>query len=390
MGKHSAESQSYAMLGASSAKAGILAAAGEATESRYFATPIDDPFGDQESAFFLHADGAGTKSIVAYLMFRESGDVSWFKSLAVDSLVMNLDDVACSGGLSGLAISNTIARNRGLIPDEAIASIISGYRECAATLAAEGVSIILSGGETADMGDLVRTLVVDSTLCARIKREELVDAFRVVPGDAIVAFSSTGKCRYEKTPNSGIGSNGLTLARNVLLSRSHAEKYPEVRDPAIPASVGYRGPFQVTDPLPTTSMTVGEALLSPTRSYAPLISKLLLLFRGHVHSLVHCTGGGQTKIKRFGRGVRFVKNNLFPCPPLFEQIQRCGHIPWSEMFAVFNMGHRLEACVPAAATSEIIAVAGDFGIDARVVGQVTCSSGANEVVLESPYGTFVY
>lgn len=390
MGKHSAESQSYALLGASSAKAGILAAAGEATESRYFACPIEDPFGDPEHVFFLHADGAGTKSIIAYLMFRESGDVSWFKSLAIDSVVMNLDDVACSGGLSGLVLSNTIGRNRGLIPDEAISAIIAGYRECVATLAAEGVSITLSGGETADIGDLVRTLVVDSTLSARIKRDELVDAFRVVPGDAIVGFSSTGTCRYESKANSGIGSNGLTLARNVLLSRTHAEKYPEVGDPSIPPSLGYRGPFAVTDPLPGLGMSIGEALLCPTRSYAPLITALLRSFRGHIHSLVHCTGGGQTKIKRFGKGVRFVKNALFPTPPLFQEIQRCGNIPWSEMFAVFNMGHRLEACIPAGAISDVISAAREFGIDAQVIGQVTSSSGLNEVVIESPYGTFLY
>ncbi len=390
MAKHSSESQSYASLGASSAKAGILAAVGEHAESRYFASPLADPFGDPDRAFFLHADGAGTKSIVAYLMFRETGSVSWFKSLAVDSLVMNLDDVACSGGLSGLVLSNTIGRNRGLIPDGAIQAIIEGYRECAALLMAEGISIQLSGGETADIGDLVRTLVVDSTLSARIRKDELVDAFKVVPGDVIVGFSSTGQCRYESRPNSGIGSNGLTLARNVMLTRSLVEKYPEVADPAIPASLGYRGPHGVSDEIPGLGMTVGESLLSPTRTYAPLILAMLRSFRDGIHSLVHCTGGGQTKIKRFGRGVRFEKTSFFPVPPIFSEIQRCGEIPWSEMYSVFNMGHRLEACVPATLAGELIGLASTFGIDAQIVGRVAASKGPNEVVIDSPHGTFSF
>lgn len=390
MQKSSSESAAYAALGASSAKSGVLKAVGESETSRYFASPVPDPFGDPDKVFFLHADGAGTKSIVAYLLYRETGDTSWFSSLAIDSLVMNLDDVACSGGLSGLVLSNTIGRNRSCIPDEAISSLISGYRSCIDILAREGVHISLSGGETADVGDVVRTLLVDSTLTARIPHNELVDTFRVKPGDVIVGFSSTGRARYESRENSGIGSNGLTLARNVLLSRKQADAYPEVCDPAIPSDVGYRGPYAATDLLPGLDMTVGEALLSPTRTYAPLIRSLLSLWRTHIHSLVHCTGGGQTKIKRFGQGVRFEKTDLFPTPPLFAEIQRCGSIPWNEMYSVFNMGHRLEACVPPALSNEIISLAKEFGIAAQVVGQVTSSTGKNEVALETPHGTFIF
>lgn len=388
--KESTESAAYAALGASSAKGGVLKAVGEHSTSRYFATPIADPFGDPTKSFFLHADGAGTKSIVAYLLYRETGDVSWFRSLATDSLVMNLDDIACSGALSGLVLSNTIGRNRALVPDEAIAEIIAGYKECAATLASFDIQITLSGGETADMGDLVRTLVVDSTLSARIATNELVDTYRVQPGDAIVAFSNVGQAAWESAPNSGIGSNGLSLARNVLLSRYHVKLYPEVGDPGLAPGVAYRGPYKVTDIVPELGTSVGAALLSPTRTYAPLIKAALRDLRTAIHSFVHCTGGGQVKIKRFGRGVRFEKNDLFPTPPLFELIQRHGQIPWAEMYSVFNMGHRLEACVDPAATSEIIALAAQFGIAARVIGRVSSTGGDNEVVITSPHGEFTY
>jgi phosphoribosylformylglycinamidine cyclo-ligase len=388
--KNSAESSAYAALGASSAKGGILAAVGETGPARYFANPVEDPAGDPNYAFFLHADGAGTKSIVAYLLYRETGDPRWFRSLAYDSLVMNLDDVACAGGLEGLILSNTIGRNRALVPDEAIAEIIIGYRECVDLLRSLGISITMSGGETADVGDLCRTLIVDSTLTARIPRADLVDTTRVQPGDVIVGFSNSGQAPFESAPNSSMGSNGLTLARNVLLSRTHAERYPEVCDPGIPKGVGYRGPFLVTDYEPGLGMSVGEALLSPTRPYAPLIKKLLSSYREQIHALIHCTGGGQVKIKRFGRGVRYEKNHLFPTPPLFSLIQKHGNIPWNEMYSVFNMGHRLEACVTPTVAGEVASCAREFGIAAQVVGQVTSSEGENEVIISSPHGEFRY
>ncbi len=390
MSKNSPESSAYAALGASSAKGGVLAAVGETGPARYFASPVDDPAGDPDYAFFLHADGAGTKSIVAYLLFKETGETKWFRSLATDSLVMNLDDIACSGGLDSLILSNTIGRNRSLIPDQAIAEIIGGYRDCIRMLEAEGISIRMSGGETADVGDLVRTVIVDSTLSSRIPRRQLIDTTRVVAGDAIVGFSSAGTARFEKEPNSSMGSNGLTLARNVLISRKLASAYPEVCDPTLSHEVAYRGPFSVTDYHESLGMTVGEALLSPTRTYAPLIRQLLGTFRDHVHALIHCTGGGQVKIKRFGRNVRYLKENLFPVPPLFSLIQKHGKVPWNEMYSVFNMGHRLEACLPAEAANEAISCAKQFGIAAQVIGRVTSGEGENEVVISSPHGAFTY
>ena len=390
MSKNSSESSAYAALGASSAKGGVLAAVGETGPARYFASPVDDPAGDPNYAFFLHADGAGTKSIVSYLLFRETGETKWFRSLATDSLIMNLDDIACSGGLEGLILSNTIGRNRSLIPDQAIAEIIGGYKDCVTMLESEGISIRMSGGETADVGDLVRTLIVDSTLSSRIPRNQLVDTTRVVAGDVIVGFSSTGTARVESEPNSGMGSNGLTLARNVLLSRQLASAYPEVCDPGLSHNVAYRGTFSVTDYHESLGMTVGEALLSPTRTYAPLMKQLLSNFRGHVHALIHCTGGGQVKIKRFGRSVRYVKDNLFPTPPLFSLIQKQGNIPWNEMYSVFNMGHRLEACMPSDAANEAISCAKQFGIAAQVIGRVTSEEGENEVTISTPHGVFTY
>jgi len=386
----SAESSAYAALGASSAKGGVLSAVGESGPARYFASPVDDPAGDPNYAFFLHADGAGTKSIVAYLLYRETGDARWFRSLATDSLVMNLDDVACAGGLEGLILSNTIGRNRHLIPDAAIAEIIAGYRECAETLRGQGINVRLSGGETADMGDLCRTLIVDSTLTARIKRAELVDTTRVRVGDVIVGFSSCGQATFETTPNSGIGSNGLTLARNVLLNRQTATRYPEVQDPALPDEVAYRGPYSVTDQVASLGSSVGEALLSPTRPYAPLIKNLLSNFRDYVHAIIHCTGGGQVKIKRFGQGVSYLKENLFPTPPIFSLIQEHGAVPWDEMYSVFNMGHRLEVCVPPEVAHEAVACASQLGIAAQVIGRVNSSKSGNEVVIVSPYGEFRY
>jgi phosphoribosylformylglycinamidine cyclo-ligase len=388
--KSSAESSLYAALGASSAKAGILNAIGEGATSRYFASPSPDPSGDPGYAYFLHADGAGTKSIVAYLLYRETGDASWFRSLATDSLVMNLDDLACAGAVDALVLSNTIGRNRLLVPDEVVAEIIRGYQELVEKLQRVGIDVIMAGGETADVGDLVRTIIVDSTVSARIPRAKLVDAYRVSAGDLIVGFSSTGQSPIESTENSGIGSNGLTLARNALLSRYHPEKYPEVKDPATPTTLAYSGEFTVTQYHPELRTSVGAALLSPTKPYAPLIKAILKQTFDAVHSFVHCTGGGQTKIKRFGRNVRFIKDDLFPTPPIFSLIQQQAKVPWEEMYAVFNMGHRLEACVSPDVADSIIELAGQFGIAAKVIGRVTSGDGNNEVVIRSPHGEFTY
>lgn len=390
MGKSPTESLLYASLGASSAKTGVLSAVGESFTARFFAQPSDDVLGDPNFVSFLHADGAGTKSIVAYLLYRETGDTSYFRSLAIDSLVMNLDDLACVGAMDGLLLSNTIGRNRTLVPDDVIKELIVGYQQCAERLEQYGIHLRLAGGETADVGDLVRTIIVDSTLSARIPRSQLIDTYRTTPGDSIVGFSSTGTSVFENVSNSGIGSNGLTLARNILLSRYHADTYPEVADPNIPGNVGYRGRFKVTDTTPLLPQSIGESLLSPTRPYAPLIKALLESHRNAIHALIHCTGGGQTKIKRFGSKVIYEKTDLFPVPPLFSLIQEEGGIPWEEMYAVFNMGHRLEACVDSTSVSEIIDHAKSFGIEARVIGRVLRSSAENTVIIHSPNGTFSY
>lgn len=390
MTKSSTESSSYAALGASSAKAGVLNAIGESSTSRYFASPCDDPAGDPAYAYLLHADGAGTKSIVAYLLYRETGDPSWFRSLAIDSLVMNIDDLACVGAVESLVLSNTIGRNRHLIPDAAISEIIKGYVEACDELKTHGITITMAGGETADVGDLVRTLIVDSTVSARCERARLVDAYRVQPGDLIVGFDNSQAPLLSSMPNSGIGSNGLTLARNAILSKHHREKYPESSDPAIPSAIGYSGRYRVTDHIEPLGMTAGMALLSPTKPYAPFVKRLLQEHFKQVHSLIHCTGGGQTKIKRFGQNVRFEKENLFPIPPLFSLIQSEAKVPWNEMYSVFNMGHRLEACVEAGSAQAIISLAGQFGIAAKVVGQVTFKEGENEVLIQSPHGRFVF
>jgi phosphoribosylformylglycinamidine cyclo-ligase len=388
--KSSTESSAYAALGASSAKAGVLGAIGEGSTSRYFASPCADPAGDPAYAYLLHADGAGTKSIVAYLLFKETGDPSWFRSLAIDSLVMNIDDLACVGAVDGLVLSNTIGRNRHLIPDAAIAEIIGGYNETCKRLASQGIAITMSGGETADVGDLVRTLIVDSTVSARCQRSQLVDAYRVKPGDLILGFDNSTSPTLGAAPNSGIGSNGLTLARNTLLSAYHREKYPEVADPSIPPHLSYSGSFKVTDHVPQLGMTAGAALLSPTQPYTPFVKVLLNQFFEQVHSLIHCTGGGQAKIKRFGKNVRFEKQDLFPTPPLFTLIQSEAEIPWAEMYSVFNMGHRLEACVEEGSAKKILELAGQFGIAAKVIGQVTFKDGENEVLIQSPHGRFVF
>ena len=390
MTKASTESSAYASLGASSAKTGILIAVGEDFNARYFAQPSEDILRDPLYSSFLHADGAGTKSIVAYLLYRETGDVTHFRSLATDSLVMNLDDLACVGALDCLLLSNTIGRNRTLIPDTAVQQIITGYREIVDLLQQNGLDITLSGGETADVGDLVRTLLVDSTLAARVPRSKLVDTHRTTPGDLIIGFSSTGQSKLEQINNSGIGSNGLTLARNLLLSRYHVDCYPEVSDPAIDQTLAYQGRYKVTSTCDELPCTIGEALLSPTRTYAPLIKSLLETHFDGIHSFIHCTGGGQTKIKRFGRSVSYEKEDLFPTPPLFSLIQRSANLDWGQMYAVFNMGHRLEACVEPTIADEVIERSRSFGIDAKVIGSVRASADENTVRISSPHGTFSY
>ena len=384
------ESSSYAAVGASSAKAGVLKAAGLEAEARYFAEPVTDFCGDPNYVSFLHADGAGTKSIIAYLAHREGAPASIFRGLAYDSLVMNLDDLACAGAFESLALSNTIGRNRSLISDDIIAELIAGYKECVQTLKSLGIEVALSGGETADAGDLIRTIVIDSCMHARAKRKDLIDSRRVSDGDVIVGLSSTGKASFETRENSGIGSNGLSLARHTLLSNHYLQKYSEIGDPNLSPQLAYRGPYKLSDTPTGLGMSIGEALLSPTRPYGPVIQRIQQKIGENLHAAVHCTGGGQSKIKRFGKEKAYLKDSLFEIPPIFKLIQEAANIPWNEMYAVFNMGHRIELVVPAIYSQDVVGIASDFGIAAQVIGRVTSKEGPNEVILHSPHGVFHY
>ena len=357
-----------------------------------FCKLVEDIAGDPDYALAVHADGAGTKSSAAYLQYRETGDVSWFASLAQDSLVMNTDDLACVGVLSGMSLSNTIGRNAHRVNGACIAAIINGYDAVIGKLHDLGIDIHMTGGETADVGDLVRTLIVDSTIVARVKRSDVISAANIKPGHVIVGLSSSGKATYEDHENSGISSNGLTAARHMLLSKYYLEKYPESISETIPADKVYCGKFRLEDPLPGSSMTVGEAILSPTRTYLPVLARILAAHRTSISGIIHCTGGGQAKCKDFGRHLRYVKDNMFPFPPIFQAIFDSGEIPMKEMFQVFNCGHRMEFYCDPAAAQDIIGIASEFGIEAKVIGHVESlpEGTSNEVVIEAYGQKFIY
>jgi len=386
----------YQQLGASADKAGLhmaLSAAGLTPEEDTFCTVLPDIAGDPDYYFFSHSDGAGTKSIVAYLLEQESGDSSIYASLAQDALVMNLDDVFCIGRPENLYLANTIGRNAHIVGDLAVSAIIGRYKLLCEVLAQEGISLTLTGGETADCGDVVRTLLVDATLSGRIKRRGLISTKAIQEDDIIIGLSSTGQSRLEQKPNSGIGSNGLTLARHTLLTHSYLDRFPEAGSHSIRGGLSYPGRFNLSDTPEGLGMSIGEALLSPTRTYSPLLAKIYCDVGKNIHGVIHCTGGGQTKVLRFGKGLRYIKDNLFKCPPLFSLIQREGDVDWREMFKVFNMGHRLEIYVPQEFETHIIDLAKDFGIEGRRIGVVQKLSGLdskNQVVIDSEQGTFDY
>ena len=357
-----------------------------------FCKLVEDIAGDPDYCLAVHADGAGTKSSAAYLAYRETGDVGWFSSLAQDSLVMNTDDLACVGAVSGLSLSNTIGRNAHRVDGACIAAVIRGYDAVIEKLRGLGIDIRMTGGETADVGDLVRTIIVDSTLVARVRRDEVVNASGIKPGHVIVGLSSSGKASYEDKENSGISSNGLTAARHMLLSKYYLEKYPESVSETIPADKVYCGKFRLEDRLPGSSLTVGEAILSPTRTYLPVISEVLSKHRESISGIIHCTGGGQAKCKDFGKNLRYVKDNLFPFPPIFQAIFESGEIPLREMYQVFNCGHRIEFYCDESAVQDIIAIAAHFGIEAKVIGHVEAlpEGSSNEVVISSGNEKFIY
>jgi phosphoribosylformylglycinamidine cyclo-ligase len=346
--------------------------------------------GDPEYCLVMHADGAGTKSSLAYMYWKETGDLSVWKGIAQDALVMNLDDLLCVGITTDILLSSTIGRNANKVPGEVISAIIQGTEELIEDLKQWGVTIRSTGGETADVGDLVRTIIVDSTVTARIRRDQVIDNARIQAGDVIVGLASYGKAIYEKQYNGGMGSNGLTSARHDVFHRKLASLYPESFDPEVPDDLVYSGGRSLTDAIPGTPLDAGKLVLSPTRTYAPVIRKILdSLGHEEIHGMVHCSGGAQTKILHFVENLHIIKNNLLPVPPLFELIQRESGTGWSEMFQVFNCGHRMELYVPESLASELIAIAESFQIDARVVGRVEAWEG-KKLTIESPYGTFTY
>lgn len=372
----------YERLGASATKDDVHAAVAGTDPGLFpnaFCRIAEDVLGgDPDWCSLAHADGAGTKAIVAYLAFRETGDPKWFRGLAQDALVMNLDDMACVGAADRFLMVNTIARNGRLIPGSAIAEIIHGFEDCRRRWKEFGIDIAATGGETADLGDSVRTLVVDAALTARLKRSDVIDAGRIEPGLAIVGLSSTGRAWYEDSVNSGIGSNGLTLARHVLLHRDYKDRYPESLAPEIDQSLAYRGKFKLSDGPTGLGMSVAEALLSPTRTYAPIIKQVLAALGTRVHGIIHNTGGGLGKCLRFGRGVHFIKDDFFEIAPLFRLIADAG-VQSEEMARTFNMGCRLEVYVPPREAKTVIEIAERFGVASKVIGRCDEAKDGNRV-----------
>jgi Phosphoribosylaminoimidazole (AIR) synthetase len=345
--------------------------------------------GDPEYCNIMHADGAGTKSSLAYAYWKETGDLSVWKGIAQDALIMNTDDLLCVGATDNILVSSTIGRNKHLIPGEVISAIINGTEELLATLREMGISIYSTGGETADVGDLVRTIIVDSTVTCRMRRDQVVDNANIKGGDVIVGLSSSGQATYEKSYNGGMGSNGLTSARHDVFAKYLAEKYPETFDAAVPEELVYSGSMRLTDPVEGTPVTAGQLVLSPTRTYAPVIKRLLDEMRPAIHGMIHCTGGAQTKVMHFVENKHVIKDNLFPIPPLFALIARESGTDWAEMYKVFNMGHRMEIYVSPKDADKVIAISESFGIDARVVGRVE-DAPANKLTIRSEAGVFEY
>ncbi|MDR2475438.1 MAG: phosphoribosylformylglycinamidine cyclo-ligase [Bacteroidales bacterium] len=345
--------------------------------------------GSPDYCNIMHADGAGTKSSLAYVYWRETGDLSVWKGIAQDALIMNIDDLLCVGAVNNMLVSSTIGRNKRLIPGEVISAIIEGTNEVIENLRALGVNACLTGGETADVGDLVRTVIVDSTVICRMKLDEVISNHRIEVGDVIVGLSSSGQATYENAYNSGMGSNGLTSARHDVFAHYLAKKYPESYDCDMPEELVYSGQYSLTQAIDNLGIDAGKLVLSPTRTYAPVIKLLLAELHSQIHGMVHCSGGAQTKILHFLDHLKVVKNNLLPVPPLFKIIQEESATDWKEMYKVFNMGHRMEIYLPPKYAQEVIDISKIFNIDAQVVGYIEASR-KREVVIESPFGRFVY
>jgi phosphoribosylformylglycinamidine cyclo-ligase len=385
--------QRYNLRGVSASKEDVHNAIKNIDKGLYpnaFCKIIPDFLGnDNEYCNIMHADGAGTKSSLAYIYWRETGDISVWKGIAQDALIMNIDDLLCVGATDNILLSCTIGRNKNLIPGEVISAIINGTNDLVEELRNMGVNIYPTGGETADVGDIVRTIIVDSTVTCRMKRSEVIDNANIRPGDVIVGLSSSGQATYEKEYNGGMGSNGLTSARHDVFANYLAVKYPESYNNDIPQNLAYSGSCKLTDAVEGLDIDAGKLVLSPTRTYAPVVKELLAQLRPHIHGMVHCSGGAQTKILHFIDNLKVIKNKLFEVPPLFRLIQKESGTDWKEMYKVFNMGHRLEVYLPAEYAQQVIEISQSFGIEAQIIGHCEASD-KKELLIESEFGRFEY
>lgn len=354
-----------------------------------FCKIVEDISGDPEYCTIMHADGAGTKSSLAYLYWRETGDLSVWKGIAQDAIIMNVDDLLCVGCTDNILLSSTIGRNKNLIPGEVIAEIINGTEEILQMLRDNGINIKSTGGETADVGDLVKTIIVDSTVTARMKRMDVINNESIQVGDFIIGISSYGQASYEKEYNGGMGSNGLTSARHDVFNKIYAEKYPESFDQGVPSELVYSGSKKLTDSVEGSPLDAGKLVLSPTRTYGPIIQSILRELRTEIHGMVHCSGGAQTKILHFVDNLRIVKDNMLPIPPLFQMIHEESGTNWKEMYKVFNMGHRMEIYAAEESADEIVEIARSFNVDAQVIGRVEPSE-KKELIIRSEHGVFEY
>lgn len=384
----------YSQRGVSASKEDVHAAISNLDKGLFpkaFCKIVPDTLsGSEEHCVVMHADGAGTKSSLAYMYWKETGDLSVWRGIAQDAIVMNIDDLLCVGVTDNILLSSTIGRNKNLIPGEVISEIIGGTEAFCQRMREHGVDVRLTGGETADVGDLVRTVIVDSTVTARIKRSQVIDNANIRDGDVIIGLSSFGQATYEDEYNGGMGSNGLTSARHDVFAKYLAKKYPESYDPLVDESLVYTGSYNLTDMVEGTGLTAGKLVLSPTRTYAPIIKEVLANYRQVIHGMVHCSGGAQTKVMNFVDDMMVVKDNLFSVPPLFEMIQKESGTSWEEMYKVFNMGHRFEIYVFPEFADDIIAISQEFGVDARIIGSCHKREKGNKLVIKSEKGEFTY
>jgi phosphoribosylformylglycinamidine cyclo-ligase len=387
------KSKRYAQRGVSSGKEEVHQAIRNVDKGLFpkaFCKIVPDYLcGDDDYCLVMHADGAGTKSSLAYAYWKETGDISVWKGIAQDALIMNIDDLLCVGASENIMLSSTIGRNKNLIPGEVISAIINGTEELLEAYRKFGVNILSTGGETADVGDLVRTIIVDSTVIARMKRNEVIDNANIKPGNVIVGLASFGQASYETEYNGGMGSNGLTSARHDVFNKELAAKYPETFDPAVPEELVYSGSQALTSQVEGLPVDAGKLVLSPTRTYAPIIKSILDKYRNQIDGMIHCSGGAQTKVLHFVDDVHVIKDNLFATPPLFQLIQKESGTPWEEMYQVFNMGHRMELYVPEEIAQNIIAISQSFNVDAQIVGRVEAAD-RKKLTIRSVHGTFEY